>query len=325
MKWDFRHELDEWGPDGRQTGPASPQFAREYCRNLARTHYENFPVVTRLLPEELHQHFFNVYAFCRWSDDLGDEIGDPARSRELLGWWSRELAGCYAGDVRHPVFVALRETVSEFDIPRRPFDDLISAFDQDQVKTRYETFDELRDYCRRSADPVGRIVLYLMRSATDENFVYADSVCTGLQLANFWQDVRRDDAIGRKYLPAEDCRRFGYSDEEFSLKESTESFRKLLRFEVGRAREFLEAGRPLVGRLPRAFQMDMELFIRGGLCILKRIEKIGYCVWERRPKVTKGDLVRLFVTSWLRQLGRRCGLIRHRPSNTPNPAERISA
>lgn len=309
MSWDFPRELETWGPRLEPAPAVSPEAAREYCRLLAATHYENFPVVTRLLPRRLHQHFFNVYAFCRWADDLGDEVGDRERSRELLGWWRGELRACYDGQTRHPVFVALRETVGEFGIPCQPFEDLVSAFEQDQWKHTYETFDELRDYCRRSADPVGRIVLHLFRAVDDENTALSDSICTGLQLANFWQDVARDAAIGRKYLPEEDCRRFGYTAEEYGHKSSTDNFRKLLAFEIARARDFLEAGRPLVDRLPRAFQIDMELFVRGGLCILRKIETLGYRVWETRPKVTRWDLCKLFAGAWCRQAGRRLGLV----------------
>ncbi|MCA9067432.1 MAG: squalene synthase HpnC, partial [Planctomycetaceae bacterium] len=227
-------------------------------------------------------------------------------SLELLGWWREELTACYAGECRHPVFVALSNTIHEFAIPPQPFEDLLSAFEQDQVITEYETFDQLRDYCRRSADPVGRLVLYLCRQYETENVAWSDSICTGLQLANFWQDVSRDWDIGRIYLPQEDRERFGYSREDFEARRTTAAFLELMRFEVDRAREFLESGFPLIPRLPGRLQVDIELFALGGLKILERIERIGYRVWETRPVVTKWDAFKLFsgclLRSWKRRL-----------------------
>jgi squalene synthase HpnC len=297
----FQEDLARFGPERAHSAGVAPSEARNYCRKLATTHYENFPVVSCFLPRNLHQHFYNVYAYCRWADDLGDEVGDPARSLELLGWWRDELDACYAGQATHPVFVALRETIAEFGIPRTPFADLISAFEQDQRVTGFATFEELRDYCRRSADPVGRLVLHLCRQATEENFRWSDSVCTGLQLANFWQDVARDADIGRSYLPEEDCRQFGYSTEDQQGRVTNEAFLKLMRFEVERAGEFLrpwrDASRPELKAFPFRVQVDLELFSRGGEKILDRIAAIGYRVWDSRPVVTRGDLLKLLLTS----------------------------
>lgn len=301
----FAVELDRWGPESVLDSPVSLSDAESYCTKLATTHYENFPLVSWLLPKDLHQHFYNVYAYCRWSDDLGDEVGDRKRSLELLGWWRTELTACFAGECRHPVFVALSRTIEEFAIPAEPFEDLLSAFEQDQVVTEYETFAQLRDYCRRSADPVGRLVLYLCRQYETENVAWSDSICTGLQLANFWQDVNRDWDMGRIYLPNEDRERFGYSREDFEARRTTEAFPNLMRFEVDRAREFLEAGLPLIPRLPGRLQVDIELFALGGLKILERIERIGYRVWERRPVVTKWDAFQLFAGCLLRSWKRR--------------------
>lgn len=269
--------------------------AEQYCANLAKTHYENFPVVSWLLPKRLHQEFFNVYAFCRWADDLGDEVGDRALALELLGWWQSELSDCYAGQVRHPVFVALRGTIERFRIPIDPFRDLISAFEQDQRVTDYPTYEELLSYCQRSANPVGRIVLRLGECDTPENVAWSDSICTGLQLANFWQDVARDHAIGRVYLPREDRERYGYTAEQMALRQSTPEFVKLLQFEVARARELLLAGEPLVRSVPPWLQLDIDLFIQGGLRILKEIETIRFQVWESRPVVRKGAALGLFI------------------------------
>jgi squalene synthase HpnC len=305
MATTFEEELKRWGPAGTVNVPPGLEEAEAYCRRLATTHYENFPLVSWLLPKHLHQHFYNVYAYCRWSDDLGDEVGDRARSLELLGWWRTELAACYAGKPRHPVFVALSRTISEFDIPSEPFQDLLSAFEQDQRITEYETFAELRDYCRRSADPVGRLVLYLCREYNEPNVAWSDSICTGLQLANFWQDVARDKDIGRVYLPREDRERFGYPDEDLEDRVTNPAFLDLMQFEVDRAREFLLAGLPLIPHLPGRLQVDIELFARGGLKILERIEGIGYRVWETRPVVTKFDALKLLFRCVLRSWKRR--------------------
>lgn len=297
----FSQDLEVWGPHSSQPTP-DLAAARSYCRTLATTHYENFPLVSWLLPNGLHQHFYNVYAYCRWADDLGDEVGDPARSLELLAWWRHELAACYANQTRHPVFVALNDTIRQFSIPQQPFEDLISAFEQDQTIREYDTFDQLRDYCRRSADPVGRLVLSLCRQSNDQNVAWSDSICTGLQLANFWQDVARDYAIGRIYLPREDYERFGYRREDFEAKLINTAFLDLMKFEVDRARTFLTNGLPLINQLPGRLQVDIDLFAQGGLKILQRIEGIGFRVWETRPKVTKWDALGLLVGA----LWRRC-------------------
>ncbi len=195
----FADDLKRFGPD--KADVLSLSEARAYCARLAATHYENFSVVTWLTPRPLRPAFRSIYAFCRWSDDLGDEVGDPARARELLGWWRGELGAMYAGEVRHPVMIALAETVAEFAIPIAPFEALISAFEQDQVVSDYATYAQLLDYCSRSANPVGHLVLYLGRSYDEENARLSDLTCTGLQLANFWQDVARDRAIGRILHP----------------------------------------------------------------------------------------------------------------------------
>ena len=295
----FAAELTRWGPQAAHDRAPDLAEAQNYCWRLATTHYENFPVVSCFLPRNLHQHFYNVYAYCRWADDLGDEVGDFARSLELLGWWRGELAACYAGQTRHPVFTALLPTIREFGIPIEPFDDLISAFEQDQSVRTYETFDQLVDYCRRSANPVGRLVLYLCRQATAANFRWSDSICTGLQLANFWQDVSRDLEIGRIYLPLEDLRRFGYSEDELRGRVTNPAFLELMAFEVERARRWLApwSDRSLseLAPFPLRVQVDIELFARGGERILDRIAGIGYRVWHKRPVVTKGDVARLFA------------------------------
>ena len=208
--------------------------AREYCRRLARSHYENFSVASWFLPERLRQHFFNVYAYCRISDDLGDEVGDSAASLLVLDQWENELNACYDGDhtrhPRHPVFVALAETVRKFEIPKHEFADLLTAFRQDQSVSRYETFNDLLGYCRYSANPVGHLVLYLCGYRDSARQQLSDYTCTALQLANFWQDVSADFAKGRIYLPLEDLRRFGVSEAVIRDRENTSAFREMMKF-----------------------------------------------------------------------------------------------
>lgn len=303
-------QIDRWYPPRSVDQPyvVSLNEANAYCRELATGHYENFPLVSWLLPRNLHQHFYNVYAFCRWADDLGDEVGDQARSLELLAWWRTELQACFNGHVQHPVFVALKPTVEQFAIPTQPFDDLISAFEQDQTVTEYATFTQLLDYCTRSANPVGRLVLYLCESVSEQNFAWSDSICTGLQLANFWQDVARDFDIGRIYLPEEDRERFEVTSDTLRQRQSTVGFRELMEFEVNRARTFLIDGLPLVAQLPGRLQVDIDLFARGGLCILDRIERMRYRVLEQRPIVTKRDALGLLLVAIGRHVARRaCG------------------
>ncbi len=265
----------------------SLEEARAYCQRLARSHYENFSVATFFLPKNLRQHFFNVYAYCRISDDLGDEVGDPTVSLQLLDQWQFELDACYEGAPRHPVFVALAETVRKFEIPKHEFSDLLTAFRQDQTVTRFPKFDDLLGYCRNSANPVGHLVLYLCGYRDPERQHLSDYTCTALQLANFWQDVSVDYAKGRIYLPLEDLRRFGVSEDEIRKERNTAPFREMMRFEVERAREWFRQGLPLASKVSRELAIDIELFSRGGMEILNAIERQDYAVLGRRPVISK--------------------------------------
>ena len=262
--------------------------AQEYCRRLARTHYENFSVATWFLPQRLRQHFFNVYAYCRISDDLGDEVGDPTAALALLDQWEMELEACYGGHPRHPVFVALAETVRQFEIPQHEFSDLLRAFRQDQTVTRFETFDDVLEYCRYSANPVGHLVLYLCGYRDAERQQLSDFTCTALQLANFWQDVSVDYGKGRIYLPLEDLRRFGVSEEDIAANRNTPAFCATMKFEVERARDWFRQGVPLVGKVDGELGVDIELFTRGGQEILNAIERQGFAVLGNRPSISKG-------------------------------------
>lgn len=288
-------DLAHLGPKSTAVQPWPLADASAYCRRLARTHYENFQVASWLLPRRLRPHFYAVYAYCRWADDLADETGDPARGLELLDWWHAQLDDCYAGSARHPVFVALAATIEEFRIPQQPFSDLLDAFRQDQRIARYETFDDVLAYCRRSADPVGRIVLYLGRACDERRAAHADQICTGLQLANFCQDVAADWDRGRIYIPLDACRRFSFREEDFARRITTDAFRRLLAWYVGEAESRLRAGLPLVDLLPGKLRGDVWLFANGGLKILERIRAIDFDVWGARPRVSRIDRLMLLA------------------------------
>ena len=296
----FLADLARLGPDADYV-PYTFSQARIYCARLTNSHYENFSVASLLLPRRLLRHFHAVYAYCRWADDLADEAGGGQHALDLLAWWRTELNRCYDGTPCHPVMVALRETVRKFDIPRQPFLDLLIAFEQDQVIHRYSTFEQLVGYCRNSANPVGRLVLYLCEAFNEKNAELSDDICTALQLANFWQDVGRDLDIGRVYLPEEDRRRFGYSDADLEARRFTPGFAKLLRFEVDRTHKLFRCGLPLIDLVPEDVSADIELFLRGGQATLRKIEQQGYNVWQARPSLSKMDRASLLGKALLRR------------------------
>src|SRR5262249_35576081 len=262
-------------PESYRIPAAAPSLeeAQAYCRQLATSHYENFSVATWFLPKRLRQHFYNVYAYCRISDDLGDEVGNAQQSLELLDQWVTEFNACYAVSPKHPLFVALKDTVGKFGIPKHEFSDLLIAFRQDQTVTRFETFDDVLGYCRYSANPVGHLVLYLCGYSDPERQQLSDYTCTALQLANFWQDVTVDHAKGRIYLPLEDLRRCGVTEDDITCRRATPQFIGLMKFEVQRAREWFERGLPLVKKVNKELAIDIELFSRGGQEILNAIER----------------------------------------------------
>jgi squalene synthase HpnC/squalene synthase HpnD len=267
----------------------APSEAERYTRWLATHHYENFNVVSWLLPRHLHQHFYNVYAYCRWSDDLGDEVADPTRALQLLDAWEDELRLIYAGAAgpAHPVLIALRETIRVKNIPIQPFSDLLRAFRQDQVVHRYQTWDEVLDYCVYSANPVGRLVLYLCDYRDAARQKLSDFTCTALQLANFWQDVSRDLEKGRIYIPIEALEAHGLTDADIVHRQFDDRYVALMKTLIARARSLFEAGRPLANTVKPFLRVDLEMFRRGGLAILDSIEDSGYNTLEHRPSLTK--------------------------------------
>ncbi|MCC6508659.1 MAG: squalene synthase HpnC [Pirellulaceae bacterium] len=310
-KWDFSKQLAEFGPDRVTHRLDSLDQAQAYCRFVAQSHYENFQIVSRLLPRLLRQDFHNIYAYCRWSDDLADETANRQQATALLGWWQAQLDHLFTWQASqptdavlssaalpplHPVMQALGPTIIRHNLPKQPFDDLLSAFVQDQSTSRYDSFVELNDYCRRSANPVGRLVLGLARAADDpENLRLSDEICTGLQLANFCQDMQRDAAMGRIYAPRELWGRHGVDESMLMNARVTPQLRQMLREFVQVARGRLDAGAMLAARVPRWLALDVRLFRAGGLAILREIERQNFDVWTRRPTVSKWHKIRLLI------------------------------
>jgi squalene synthase HpnC len=276
--------------------------AERYTRWLATHHYENFNVVSWLLPKRLHQHFYNLYSYCRWADDLGDEVSDPAQALALLGEWEQELRECYAGRASHPVFIALRGTISAFDIPIEPFSDLLTAFRQDQTVRRYPTWNDVFDYCRNSANPVGRLVLFLCGYRDAERQKLSDATCTALQLANFWQDVSRDLDKGRIYIPLEALAAHGLGETDIVERRFDARYVSLMKDLVSRTRELFAQGLPLARSIESSLSVDIEMFSRGGLAVLDAIEAAGYNTIERRPSVPKSKQLRLLVSALVQRL-----------------------
>ncbi|HTV07152.1 MAG TPA: squalene synthase HpnC [Acidobacteriaceae bacterium] len=295
-----------------QTPPTLAE-ARSWCQRLTETHYENFHVASWFLPKRLRPHFHAIYAYCRVSDDLGDETGDREQSLALLDMWGQELDACYRGETLHPVFVALAETIRECDIPSQPFADLLVAFRRDQRRVRMESMEEVLDYCHYSANPVGQLVLYVCGYRDEERFRFSDYTCTALQLANFWQDVRQDYARDRIYFPAEDMRRFGVTEAMIAAGKFTPEFGELMRYEVEYARETMRKGLALIGMVDPELAVDLDLFSRGGLEILRAIEEQGYDVLRARPAISKTRKAALLVRALTGKLLGR-GLAQQRPA-----------
>jgi squalene synthase HpnC/squalene synthase HpnD len=271
----------------------SVEEAQQYTRWLATHHYENFNVASWLLPAELHQHFYNIYAYCRWADDLADEIPETARALELLNWWERELDACYDAHPSHPVFIALRETILAKDIPQQPFSDLLKAFRQDQVVKRYPTWDAILDYCVYSANPVGRLVLYVCGYRDEVRQQLSDATCTALQLANFWQDVSRDLEKGRIYIPFDEAAAHGVGESDIVERRFDEHTAALMKALIAKTRALFAQGAPLAKMVDAKLSIDLELFSKGGIAVLDAIENMGYDTLHRRPSIGKAKQVRL--------------------------------
>ena len=264
--------------------PPELESAYRECITLAKSHYENFTVAGWFLPKRLLPHVAAVYAYCRGVDDLGDEaVGDRLA---LLDAWEADLEQCYTGAPSAPHLRALQHTIRAFSIPPEPFKKLVTANRMDQTQSRYATFHDVLHYCERSANPVGFLYLLLFGYDDDERRRLSDFTCTALQLANFWQDVRRDWDKGRVYLPREDMERFGVTEEQIAGGVCTPAFRELMAFEVERAQSLFEQGLPLVGMLEGAAKLHVKLFSLGGVRVLDAIRAQGYDVLSKRPTVS---------------------------------------
>jgi squalene synthase HpnC len=297
----------EGAPEVYRTPTVRPTLAeaQAWCKTLATTHYENFHVATAFLPTALRPHFHSVYAFCRTSDDLGDEIADTATATRLLAAWRGMLHECFARPElsRHPVYVALQPTIAACTLPMEPFDDLISAFEQDQVYTHHASLETLEHYSKYSANPVGRLVLLVSGYAQEELMRLSDEICTGLQLANFYQDIVEDRGRGRRYLPADAMERFGVSDEQLVERRFDGKVRAMMEFLVGDARARLQRGERIVSLVDRDLAATLKLFVQGGNAILDAIAAQGYDTLKERPKVTKAVKLRLLAGALVGKVG----------------------
>lgn len=295
-------QAETWNPESLagQSLPCDVAEAFAYCERLARRHYENFPVGSLLVPKRLRRHVYSVYAFARTADDFADEgyeTGELTEAQRLtaLDDWERKLEDCYRGVADHPVFVALAETARELRLPIQLFRDLLSAFKQDVVKRRYADFGEVLDYCSRSANPVGRLILLLFGYRDERLHQLSDCICSALQLANFWQDVEVDIRKDRVYLPQDEMARFGVSVDDLRGKRFSERYAALLKFQVERTRELFNRGKPLPNLVNGRLAIELRLTWLGGTRILERIEEMGYDTLNARPKISTADKIALLA------------------------------
>lgn len=274
--------------------------AYAYCKQMAETHYENFPVGSLLVPKSRRKHVYSIYAFARTADDLADEDYETTGLNEAerlaaLNDWQQKLEDCFAGKAEHPVFIALAATVKELNLPIKLLSDLLSAFRQDVVKRRYADFDEVLDYCTRSANPVGRLILLLFNYRDERLHQLSDHICTALQLANFWQDVSVDIRKDRIYLPQDEMARFGVTIDELRESRFSDRYAALLKFQVERTWKIFQSGRPLPEVVSGRLKYELRLTWFGGTRILERIEELGYDTLNRRPTISTFDKLRLLA------------------------------
>ncbi len=299
----FAKELAQYGPTSNPTKLSLDQ-AQAYCSWFTHANSENFSVISWFIPPKFIPSMEAVYAFCRWSDDLGDESGSPEKSIGLLRWWQGELNEAFADppSAKHPILIALTKVATDNHLDQDLFERLIKAFQLDQTKTRFSTRREVLDYCHLSANPVGEIVLTLFGFINKENLHLSNCICTGLQLTNFWQDVKRDLEIGRIYLPGEDMDRFGITEADFKNRKATEPLRKLIRYEVDWAEDLFTQGEGLPDKVQGSLGEQIRLFLAGGRAILAKIRQENYQSIEMRPTLTKWDKSGLITIGLMRLL-----------------------
>lgn len=278
----------------------TPSESYAFCEQITYSHYENFPVASRFVPSDKRTHIAAIYAFARIADDFADEPGYTQAERiENLRRWEEQLVACYQGESAHPVFVALTETVERFQIPQELFQNLLTAFRSDVTIRRYETFEQVLDYCSCSANPIGRLVLLLFNYRSELLLMQSDAICTALQLTNFWQDVSVDLDKDRIYLPLEDMAQFGVSEQDLVSRLVTRGFRKLLSYEVARTERFFKEGKPLVHQVGRDLRFELKLTWNGGVRILDKIKAQGYDVFHKRPRLTVYDKMSMVLRSFV--------------------------
>ncbi len=281
--------------------------AKEFCRKYTCQHYENFTVASWLLPKQIRQNFYPIYSFCRWADDLGDESPDNESALVALDDWESQLNDCYSNKTLHPIFIALKPIIDKYRIPKSLFTDLINAFRLDQTKKEYNSRQELLDYCKLSANPVGRIVLHLAQTTDEESLILSDKICTGLQLANHWQDIARDKrrktADGnsdlRRYIPLDDMTACGYASEDFQNEIYNNAFLELMTQLCSWADSFFIEGSQLVERVPRNFRTDIKVFVLSGRKLLESIRRVKYNVWVKRPTISRWEKLRIIFQAFL--------------------------
>ncbi|MGD0035773.1 MAG: squalene synthase HpnC [Bacteroidota bacterium] len=271
-----------------------------YCETIARNHYENFPVASSFLPKEIRKYVWTIYAFARIADDYADEPGFTLAERmDNMNQWEQYLDECYNGNPTHRVFAALAETVERFQIPIELFQNLLSAFRADITVKRYETYEDMLAYCRNSANPIGRLVLLLLNYRSETMMQFSDSICTALQLTNFWQDVSIDLQKDRVYLPLEELEEFGYSEQDLFNQKVNNRFCDLMAFQVRRTAELFAEGKPLLTMVGRDLSMELKLTWNGGTRILQKIHEQNYDVLTKRPALSKLDKLGLLFRSFL--------------------------
>ncbi len=280
--------------------------AFEYCDRLAANHYENFPVGSRFIPKKLRPYVHSIYAFARIADDFADEPDTLDNLRfALLENWEGQLLQCMWRTPQHPVFIALKETIHKFDLPVTLFQDLLMAFKMDVATKRRDRFEDLLTYCRYSANPIGRLVLLLFGHRDPELHALSDSICSALQLANFWQDIAVDYQKDRIYLPLEDMTKFGYREEDLKNRRHNEAFRNLMRHEIAQTRELFHRGHPLCNKVGRELRFELHLIWNGGMTILDRVERVDYNVFIHRPTLGLKDKITMVTKAAIARYGRK--------------------
>ena len=287
-------------------GPWTVEKSYAYCEEFVRAHTESYPVASRFVPSELRPHIVALYAFARSADDFADEPEYEGRRAEALDRWESALSRAAHGEADHPVFVALADTMERRELPIPPLEDMLTAFRMDMDVRRYATFQALRGYTARSADPVGRLLLALFGYREPELVRYADEMSTALQLTNFWQDVAADAARDHIYLPAEDMHFFGVTEADVKALKPTPALRDLMRFEVARTRALYDKGRPLLDKLGNDLRMELTLIWLVGTTILDKIEAAHYDVFAQRPAIRRRDQAIIMARAakeWATRLG----------------------